>query len=57
MVLERGKDYAPKGVDKRIEANIVAIELSNKIAERRPFSHLDRKNFAPSHTTNSCCVP
>ena len=30
---ERGKDYAPKGVDDRIEANIAAIELSKKIAD------------------------
>lgn len=28
---ERGKDYAPKGVDARIEANIAAIELMQKL--------------------------
>ena len=30
---ERGVDYAPKGVDDRIEANIKAIELSQQITE------------------------
>ena len=30
---ERGKDYAPKGVDARIEANIAAIELAQKLIE------------------------
>ena len=30
---ERGKDYAPKGVDARIEANIKAIELMQKLIE------------------------
>ena len=30
---ERGKDYAPKGVDARIEANIKAIELMQQLIE------------------------
>ena len=30
---ERGKDYAPKGVDARIEANIKAIELMQQLME------------------------
>lgn len=30
---ERGKDYAPKGVDDRIEANIAAIELMQKLMD------------------------
>lgn len=30
---ERGKDYAPKGVDARIEANINAIELMQRLME------------------------
>lgn len=30
---ERGKDYAPKDVDARIEANIAAIELMQKLME------------------------
>jgi N12 class adenine-specific DNA methylase len=30
---ERGKDYAPKGVDARIEANIKAIELMKQLIE------------------------
>lgn len=30
---ERGRDYAPKGVDDRINANIAAIELAQKIIE------------------------
>lgn len=31
--VERGKDYAPKDVDARIEANIAAIELMKKLLE------------------------
>jgi len=31
--VERGKDYAPKDVDARIEANIAAIELMKKLIE------------------------
>ena len=31
--VERGKDYAPKSVDARIEANIKAIELMKKLVE------------------------
>lgn len=30
---ERGKDYAPKGIDARIEANINAIELMQRLME------------------------
>lgn len=30
---ERGKDYAPKGVDARIDANIKAIELMQKVMQ------------------------
>ena len=30
---ERGRDYAPKGVDERIEANIAAIELMQKLMD------------------------
>lgn len=30
---ERGKDYAPTGVDDRIEANIAAIEMMHKITD------------------------
>lgn len=31
--VERGKDYAPKDVDARVEANIAAIELMKKLIE------------------------
>ena len=30
---DRGRDYAPKGVDERIEANIAAIELLNQLMD------------------------
>ena len=30
---DRGRDYAPKGVDERIEANIAAIELMQKLMD------------------------